>query len=410
MSTSVKNQPVKLTKKFVDQIPSPTAQKQTFVRDSILPGFGLRVTQSGVKAFIVEKRIHGRVRRETLGRFGNLTVEQARREAQRFLGQVAMGLDPIAERKAANIKAITLKHVFDDFKKARKNLKPKTLNDYSWNLNHHLADWMGKPITALTKAMISQRHAKIGDTCGKAQANYTFRILKSVLNFAKHQYEDGSGRSILPDNPVETLNHTRAWYRIERRRTVIKKHQLAAWYQAVQSLKADDKPTTSHVIADFLVFTLFTGLRFSEAAQLQWEQVDLADRTLLIRDPKNRQPFLLPLTDVLIELLLERRRMAVNAFVFPGRDGHGHLIEPRRQIAHVRAESGIEFTVHDLRRTFATLAESLDVPFSTVKRLINHKSGQDVTDGYIISDVERLRQPMAHISAFLIEATGMLRH
>lgn len=252
--------------------------------------------------------------------------------------------------------------------------------------------------------MISQRHTKIGGTSGKAQANYTFRILKSVLNFAKHHYEDGNGRSILPDNPVETLNHTRAWYRIERRRTVIKKHQLADWYKAVQSLKAPDKQTTSHVIADYLVFILFTGLRFSEAAELRWDCVDVKDRSLTILDPKNRETFVLPLTDFLIELLQERKLMAMNEFVFPGRDGKGHLVEPRRQIAHVREQSGVDFTVHDLRRTFATIAESLDLPFSTIKRLINHKIGNDVTEGYIISDVERLRKPMMQVSEFLIQA------
>jgi integrase len=149
---------------------------------------------------------------------------------------------------------------------------------------------------------------------------------------------------VLPDNPVETLNHSRAWYRIERRRTVIKRTQLPAWYAAVQSLKAPDKPSTSHVIADYLVFMLFTGLRFSEAAELRWDQVDLIERTLSVADPKNREPLELPLTDFLVDLLTERRLMALNEYVFPGRDGKGHLVEP--QASNGPCPPGLRDPVH----------------------------------------------------------------
>ena len=407
MSTLRTNQPVKLTKKVVDQAPPPVETKQTFLRDTVLPGFGLRITDQGTKSFIVEKRINGRVRRGTLGRYGALTVEQARREAQKFLGKVAMGIDPVAERKTAQAKAVSLAQAFEDFKKARKNLKPKTLHDYSRNLEHHLHDWMRKPITTITKGMVSRRHRELGETSGKAQANYVFRALKSVLNFAKHHYEDGQDRSVLPDNPVETLNHTRAWYRIERRKSVIKVGQLAAWYAAVQSLKHPANPSTSHVIADFLVFVLFTGLRFSEAAKLKWEYVDLAHGTLIIVNPKNRETFELPLTDFLVDLLTERRILALNAYVFPGRDGKGHLVEPKRQMQHVREASGIHFTVHDLRRTFVTIADSLDIPLTTVKRLVNHKSNNDVTESYIIPNVNRLRTPMQQVTNFLRKHIGI---
>lgn len=64
--------------------------------------------------------------------------------------------------------------------------------------------------------------------------------------------------------------------------------------------------------------------------------------------------------------------------------------------------SDMSFTVHDLRRTFATTAESLDLPADAVKRLLNHKMTNDVTAGYIMRDVERLRKPMQQISDFLV--------
>lgn len=96
-------------------------------------------------------------------------------------------------------------------------------------------------------------------------------------------------------------------------------------------------------------------------------------------DTKNREPLILPLSDFLTELLDGRRRQAVNDYVFPGRNGANHLIEPRAQIAEVIRASGVDFRLHDLCRTFTTTAESLDISAYAVKRLVNYKMRADVT-------------------------------
>ena len=72
-------------------------------------------------------------------------------------------------------------------------------------------------------------------------------------------------------------------------------------------------------------------------------------------------------------------------------------------MAHVTKATGIAFTVHDLRRTFITIAESLDIPAYALKRLMNHKMTNDVTAGYIIADVERLRKPMQLITDYILK-------
>jgi integrase len=151
---------------------------------------------------------------------------------------------------------------------------------------------------------------------------------------------------------------------------------------------------------------LFTGLRKQEALTLRWDQIDLADRTLRIPDPKNHEPLLLPLSDYLHALLSERQDEAVNAYVFPGRDDTAHLVEPKRQIAQVVQASGVPFMIHDLRRTFITITEGLDIPLFAIKRLVNHKMSGDVTAGYIVSDVERLRRRMQSITDFILDAVG----
>jgi hypothetical protein len=113
---------------------------------------------------------------------------------------------------------------------------------------------------------------------------------------------------------------------------------------------------------------------------------------------------------------LKRRQAAAGKdnFVFPagGRNkGKGHLAEPRYIADFVEEASGVEFMIHDLRRTFITVAESLDLSYYALKRLVNHKMSGDVTAGYIGEDVERLRKPMQQITDFFLskkaEALGL---
>ena len=95
-----------------------------------------------------------------------------------------------------------------------------------------------------------------------------------------------------------------------------------------------------------------------------------------------------------------------SAFVFPGSAPDKPLQESRAQIARVVKQSGIAFTLRDLRRTFCTVAESLDISHYALKRLLNHRMAGDVTAGYIGKNVERLRDPMQRITTYFLSAAG----
>lgn len=399
------NQSVKLTKKVADAVVPPSSG-QRFFRDTELRGFGLRVTAAGVRSFILEKRIDGKVRRVTLGRYGELSLEQARREAHKLLGQVAMGVNPIAEKERERLQKITLAQAFEDFRRARAGLKPGTLREYERLISVALNGWGPRPLIAITKDLVARRHRELGEQSGEAYANLAMRVLRSVLNFALVHYEDGFGRPVLAENPVVRLTQTRAWFRTRRRQTVIKAHQLPRWYGAVDALRGEPD-TFASTVADYLVFLLLTGLRRREAARLTWDRIDLTDASLRILDTKNREPHLLPLPPFVIALLTRRQREARSAFVFASEGRAGFLIEPKRHLAKVVGQSGIAFTIHDLRRTFITTAEAIGVPPYAIKRLVNHRVRSDVTEGYIISDLERLREPMRQIEGFLLKAFGV---
>lgn len=401
MTESASTLPLKITKSYVDRLSTPPAG-QAFVRDAELKGFAVRITASGAKSFILEKRIDGKVKRLTLGRYPELTVEQARKEAHKLLGQIAVGRNPPAEKKYKALQGTTLEQAFSDFTTVRKNLKARTLYDYQHVMKVAFFDWQDKAILDISKDMVAKRHSKIGAEHGEAYANLSMRFLRALFNFAIAQYEDSSGNAILRENPVMRLTQTRAWYRVDRRQTVIKPHQLSPWYQAVILLKQDSSSKQSALVADYLLFLLFTGLRRQEAATLKWSDIDLSDRSFTLTDTKNREPLTLPLTDFISKLLESRKAATDSEYVFAGDGKAGYLIEPRRQVQKVTELSCVSFTLHDLRRTFITIAESIDISAYALKRLVNHKMTNDVTAGYIVSDVERLRKPMEQISAQLL--------
>jgi len=85
-------------------------------------------------------------------------------------------------------------------------------------------------------------------------------------------------------------------------------------------------------------------------------------------------------------------------------DGPFKIEEPKKFVAWVRKESGVHFTIHDLRRSFITYAESLDFGNYTIKALMNHSTAnsRDVIEGYLQLSVERLRKPMQKISDYVL--------
>jgi len=390
---------VKLTKRIVDAAPIPAAEP-LFLRDSHLLGFALRITKNGVKSYVFERRIEGRTRRTTIARYGDLTVEQARKNALTLAGQVASGVNPIAEAQRVRLRAVTLDQAFRDFLSARKHLRPHTVYDYERLLKVALKDWASQPLRAISRNMVQERHRELGESRSPSYANLSMRFLRAVFNFAIAHYEDDRGEPVFTDNPVTRLNQTRAWYRFERRQTVIKAHQLPAWFAALDALRQSAEDPNA-VGADYLDLLIHTGLRKTEALTLRWSDVDLADATLLIRDTKNREPLQLPLSAPVRAMLERRKATAASIFVFPGEGASGHMIEPRRTVQSVVRSSGVSFCLHDLRRTFITIAESLDVSPYAIKRLVNHKMRNDVTSGYIVSDIERLRLPAERIAEFL---------
>lgn len=386
----------KLTKTYVDAI-APPARGYALHVDTTLKGFGLRVSAGGTKTFYIERRIAGKPHRIKLGRYPDLTVELARRQATKVAGEIASGGDPVADRAQARLEAKTLKEGFADYLE-RRTLKPQTVFDIQRCMREVYPDWLDKPMTKITADMVSKRHREYGAERSEARANLAMRYLRAIFNFALDIYVGADGTPVLTDNPVARAMR-KSWYRVDRRQTVIRPHELGHWVNAVRALPSDD-------IGDYFLVLLLTGMRRQEALKLRWNDIDLRARTLTVVDPKNHQDHTLPLSDYLAELFTRRKHKTVANAVFA--DSTGRTIANFRyaQAAITRA-CGVRFSPHDLRRTFATIAESLDIPAYALKRLLNHSTAGDVTAGYLVVSVERLRDPMQRITDYVLKAAGL---
>ena len=391
---------LKLTKSGVEKLPyytsSPQQPKknQELFWDTELVGFGLRVTGTS-KTYIVEKRVNRRTVRARIGRHNQIPTDKARGIAQKLIYEMTNGKDVNARKKATQGESVTLQQTFNEFLEKR-DLKTRTIWDYRRAMDISFKGWKRKRVVDITREMVSLLYRKLGNNIGKAQANQSMRFLRSLLNFASGQYEDGEGKPLIKDNPVSIITQTKTWYRVDRRQTIIKPHQLSLWFETVTNLNGD-------LVKDYLMLLLFTGLRRQEAMRLRWDQIDLQAKTLTVTDTKNRKPLTLPLGPFILKLLKNRSKNATESeFVFPGPGKTGHLVESKYQTVQVIKNSGIKFCLHDLRRVFINTAESLDISSYAVKQLVNHSTGSDVTGGYMVSDPERLRRPMEKIETQLL--------
>jgi len=377
--------------------------KRLYFTDQKFSNLGLSVTPAGIKSFFVVKRFDGNTRRVTLGRFPDLTPDTARKKAIEALNSIAKGVNPIEEKRKSNLENVTLRQVFDDYISDRKSLKAGTVLDYQNAMNQTFSDWLDKPIKSITRDKVRQRHTERGQK-SPARANGSFRVLRALCNFAMHRYEDANGISVIERNPVKILSDTKAWYRVDRRQTYIEANDLPKWFEAVSALPENVVSDNASTVSDYLLFLLFTGVRREEAACLKWDDINFNINYFTLDDTKNRETVKLPLCSFLQDLLGRRYKTRINEFVFPGEGVTGHLINAHRQIQHITATTGIAFSAHDLRRTFATIGEGLEIGHVTLKRLLNHKSGEsDVTTGYVIANNDRLMNASQKICDFILE-------
>ena len=382
---------LKLTTRTIEKLraPDPSGQQQLYWDDT-LRGFGVCVSgTTNSRNFIVQRDVNGHSRRVTVGACNVLSLEQARRQAESILADFYKGIDP----KTPTSSRLTLRAALANYLTTNRRLRPKSREDYQRNITLYLTAWLDKPLAAITPAMVVERHAKIaaavaakGRYSGESTANGVMRTLRSIWFHAAES--DPS----LPTNPVGR-SMRRAWYPVPRRERHVPASQFGAFLRAVRAL-----PNPIH--RDYIELLVLSGLRKNEAASLEWQNVDLQAR--VIRIPavrtKSGKKLDLPMNDLVYDLFSRRAALGREQYVFPSRTGH--VVEPKASLQMIAKTCGVAVSCHDLRRTFASIAESSDISYLSLKALLNHSVGNsDVTSNYVQMNTERLREAAQRVGA-----------
>ncbi|HDU1494800.1 integrase family protein [Klebsiella pneumoniae] len=431
----------KFTKAKLESLP-PAERGQVEYGDTVVNGLRVRVGISGVKSFCISRKRNGKFIRATLGRFPDLTIDNARAKALELLGDVATtGKNPNVERRINEKASVTLADALNTYIESRDaRLSADTAKQYRSILQNYSGDWMKQPIASISRERVETRHKAVTDgsvwfgadkstlragvgTGSKAQADLWARVLRAICRFAHDHYRDNDGKTLLPDPPTMVLSTKRKWHGTVRKTERIRTNELGRWFSAlstVRDIAEQGRDDIAAAVCDAVEMAIFTGLRKSEILELSWDRVNLGGRYFWIDTTKNGDPLELPVTETLLKLFRRRDKMksADGLLVFPGDKGvikeYRHIIE-RISAATVPEPNPdllkpIPFKWHDGRRTFGTVAELVGVGNYILKRLLNHRTmrSADVTQGYLHFSADELMEPATRIERAILEHAGMV--
>jgi len=389
----------KLTKRVVDQA-APEAKRVT-IWDSELPGYGLRIEPSGSKSFIVKYRANGGGRRApqrfmTIGRFGVLTPDAARRKARKILGAVAQGEDPAQKTNLAR-REMTVAELCDFYlDEGVATKRPLTIKYDRGRIRRHIKPLIGrKRISDLTTGDIERFMADIaaGKTAidvlagprtrsivrgGRGAASRTVGLLGGILSFAVR-------RKLCAENPVRGVKRFPDG-QSERFLTLDETRRLGAAISA-----AEKKGVNPKAIAVIRLLTL-TGCRRNEIAALRWTEVDF-ERTVIRLTPERHKggsegrTKVVPLGGPALQLLASLPRYAGSEFVFPGTTGTSHFQGTQRIWEKIRDAAEIpDVRLNDLRHSFASAGLTGGDTLAVLGALLGHSNARTTSRYAHLSD------------------------
>ena len=386
---------MKITKRAVDGL--EPRKKDYLVWDDSLKGFGVRCYASGKRVFIVQYKIggrSGRLRRYSLGQYGVVTPEQARKKAKLVLADVAMGNDPAAER-AAYRQAPTVAVLFERYFKdhAEINKKASTVaKDRQWVDRLILPKLGKKKVVDVRRADIAKLHHDLRAT--PYQANRVLEVLRKAFNLAEAWglRKDGT-------NPCRHVQKFKEQKR-ERLLTVDEFSRLGA---ALDAAEHDHSELPSFIALVRLL--ILTGCRLGEIQNLEWAHVDLDAGCLRLPDSKTGAK-IVPLGQAAIDLLTDLPRGPFTKYVCPGLKPNKPLSGVHRPWYRLRQAAKLpDLRLHDLRHAWASLAASEGLSLPIIGAVLGH-ARPETTARYAHFLNEPLRQAADMVSNKIAAAPG----
>ena len=382
---------LKLTKKRIDGIPANG--KRQYLYDQDLPGFGLHVGATGSKSFFLEYKLGGRgglSRRMTIGKYGRLTPDQARKEAKRLLGEVAQGIDVLSVKRSAlksKIDRPTYSKLWEIYKENKPGLKGIVTDENRFQ--NHIKPFFGnKTPKEICPLDIDRLRVKLLKTHQPGTVKNVLELLRRITNFAINK------------NLCPPPNFKIKLPKVDNIKTEdLDAEQLSNLWRAIEQ-------DEDIFIANFMRMVLYTGMRRGELFRLKWEHIDFERGFIRLVDPKGGQEAKIPLNEG-ARALLESHPHIGSPFVFPGRGG-GQRKDIIKQVNRIKDRAGLpkDFrALHGLRHVYASvLASSGEVDMYTLQKLLTHK-GPIMTQRYAHLGDEPLRKA-AHVASELMGPKG----
>lgn len=371
----------RITKRAVDA--ARPGKRDTFYWDDSTTGLGLKVTPAGKKTYVLQYRIHGRVRRYTIGKHGSpWTPEQARDEAVRLLGQVAAGIDPAALKAALRREGKAAKTVAQlcDLYVAEDcaTKKPSTLAADKGRIERHIKPLLGRlRVKNVTDADVARFLGAIavGHTAadiktgphgraivkgGKGAATRATGLLGAIFSYAVRQ-------KMRPDNPVHGVKR----FKGHSSQRFLSDAELARLGEAMA--EAEREGVNPVAIAALRLLCL-SGMRKTEVLSLEWQHVDFDHGCLRLADSKTGEK-VVPVGAAVLALLTDLPRVERNPYVFPGEKMDSHFVGLPKIWLRIRKDAGLSnFRLHDLRHSFASVGASGGHSLLVLGELLGHRT------------------------------------
>ena len=351
-----------LSKRVVDRL--AVDDKDGVFWDRELPGFGLRVYPSGAKVYIVQTRCAGRSKRVTVGRHGDVSPYQARKEAARIIARIKAGETPIPVAPKADP---TMSELAERYQReyVAMRCRPATVAHYGIMLAKHIVPALGElKVAEVERKHILALHYALRDK--PTVANRTLDMLVKMFNLAEAWELRPLGK-----NPCRFVRRYKVHAQHERFLTPEELGRLGRVLDAAPA----ERLASRHGAAAIRLLVL-TGCRRNEILGLRWEDVDFDAGELRLRDTKTGAR-VVPLTPPAAEVLEDLPRVAGNPWVFPSRKRGTHQRNINYAWARIRKSAGLDgVRLHDLRHSFASRALAMGESLSMIGKLLGHTQVQ----------------------------------
>jgi len=273
------------------------------------PGFGCRIFPSGKKSFVLSYRVNNRKRLLTLGGYGALTLDQARKMARAELAKAEAGGDPLGDRQKA-ARGETIADLCTAYMERHGNAKKSGGEDQRRIDQHILPAWRNLQAAAIKRADVAALHSRIGKHA-PYEANRVLALLSKMLELARRW-------GFVPED------HSNPARDIDRFKEVKRDRYITP--EELPHLAAAINAESNESARNGLWLYLLTGARKSELLRARWEDLDMDRAELRLPDTKAGRVHYLPLSAPALALLREIPRQPGNPYILPGKTPGGHLV------------------------------------------------------------------------------------